>query len=164
MCDILNAIIAAGGTTAYQVPFSPETLRAMYIDAPSLVACHVAEADQLLGFQALWWPTDAAHPFPSGWTYIATFARRGITQRGVGSALFTATRAAAEAAGSSVIDATIRADNTGGLAYYARQGFVDYERLVAVPLNDGTPVDRIRKRFDLQVPVLSSGSSRSAYQ
>jgi len=32
-----------------------------------------------------------------------------------------------------VIDATIRADDTGGLAFYARQGFVDYDRLVGVP-------------------------------
>ena len=149
MCDILNEIIAVGGTTAYEVPFSPETLRARYIDAPSLVACHVAAADQILGFQALWWPTDPADPFPEGWAYIATFARRGMTQRGVGSALFAATRAAAVAAGVSVIDATIRADNTGGLAYYSRQGFVDYDRRVGVPLNDGTPVDRVRKRFDL---------------
>jgi ribosomal protein S18 acetylase RimI-like enzyme len=48
-----------------------------------------------------------------------------------------------------VIDATIRADNTGGLAFYSRQGFVDYDRLVGVPLEDGTPVDRLRKRFDI---------------
>ena len=63
--------------------------------------------------------------------------------------MFAATLEAARAARVAVIDATIRADNTGGLAFYARQGFVDYDRLVGVPLKDGTPMDRIRKRFDI---------------
>ena len=47
------------------------------------------------------------------------------------------------------IDATIRADNTGGLAFYGRMGFTDYDCVAGVPLKDGTLVDRIRKRFDL---------------
>jgi ribosomal protein S18 acetylase RimI-like enzyme len=84
-----------------------------------------------------------------GWAVIATFARRGMTQKGIGAALMEATKAAAQTAGLRVIDATIRADNSGGLAYYTRQGFIDYDVLKDLPLKDGTKVDRIRKRFDL---------------
>jgi RimJ/RimL family protein N-acetyltransferase len=71
-------------------------------------------------------------------------------QRGVGGALFARTLRAAREAGITAIDATIRADNTGGLAFYARLGFVDYDRMVGVPLRNGAPVDRIRKRFDIR--------------
>jgi ribosomal protein S18 acetylase RimI-like enzyme len=73
----------------------------------------------------------------------------GQTRGGVGSALFEETKKAARAAGVRTIDATIRADNTGGLAFYTRMGFVDYDRRVGVPLKNGTPVDRVRKRFDV---------------
>jgi len=148
MCVILNAIIAIGGTTAYEVPFTAATMTANYIQAARLIACHVAEVDGLVGFQALW-HARAEDARPAGWATIATFVRPGLTKTGVGSALFAKTSAAALAAGIRTIDATIRADNTGGLAYYSRQGFRDYDRLVDVPLLDGTPVDRIRKRFDL---------------
>ena len=92
---------------------------------------------------------DPDDPLPDGWATIGTFARVGLTQRGVGGVLFAATLEAARAADIAVIDATIRADNTGGLAFYSRQGFVDYDRLVAVPLKEGKAVDRIRKRFDV---------------
>lgn len=44
-------------------------------------------------------------------------------------------------------NATIRADNAGGLAYYARMGFQDYAVARGVPLADGTPVDRISRRY-----------------
>jgi len=68
---------------------------------------------------------------------------------GIGQKLFSATRFAAKAAEVKTIDATIRADNVGGLKYYSGLGFTDYDVLKQIPLNDGTPVDRIRKRFDL---------------
>ena len=51
--------------------------------------------------------------------------------------------------GREAINATIRADNAGGLAFYTKQGFVDYGVTPAVPLADGTPVDRVHKRFSL---------------
>jgi GNAT superfamily N-acetyltransferase len=142
---------AIGGTTAYEDPFDAASMDAAYISLPELVSCFVAEADgQLIGFQGLMWSFDPDDPLPDGWATIGTFARVRLTKRGVGSALFAETVNAARAACVDVIDATIRADNTGGLAFYSRQGFVDYDRLVGVPLNDGTPVDRVRKRFDLR--------------
>ena len=150
MADLINAIIAIGGTTAYEDAFDAVSMDAAYISLPELVSCFVAEADGgIVGFQGLMRSFDPDDPLPDGWATIGTFARVGLTQRGVGGALFVATLQAARAAGISVIDATIRADNTGGLAFYSRQGFVDYDRLKAVPLKNGTPVDRIRKRLDV---------------
>jgi len=150
MAELINAIIAIGGTTAYEDPFDAASMDAAYISLPQLVSCFVAETDGgIVGFQGLMRSFDPDDPLPDGWATIGTFARVGLTQRGVGGALFAATLQAARDAGISVIDATIRADNTGGLAFYSRQGFVDYDRLKAVPLKNGTPVDRIRKRLDV---------------
>jgi L-amino acid N-acyltransferase YncA len=149
MAALLNEIIALGGTTAYEDPFSPNDMDHHYISNPARISCTVAEeAGEILGFQGLFWPDDPADPFPEGWAYIATFARVGRTGRGIGKALFAATLAAARTAAVQTIDATIRADNAGGLAYYGQLGFTDYARLHSLPLKDGTPVDRVRKRFD----------------
>jgi L-amino acid N-acyltransferase YncA len=149
MAELLNEVIAAGGTTAYEDPFDAAAMDAHYISLPELVSCTVAELDgRIVGFQGLFWPHDSGDSLPEGWAIIATFAKVGLTGAGIGRALFQATRAAARAAGVRTIDATIRADNTGGLAYYTRMGFTDYDRLVGVPLKDGTPVDRVQKRLD----------------
>jgi L-amino acid N-acyltransferase YncA len=149
MAALLNEIIAIGGTTAYEEPFTPESMDHHYVSARNLIACTVAEQHgELLGFQGLFRP-DAEDSLPAGWAFIATFARVGRTGGGVGRALFAQTVKAAQGAGVRTIDATIRADNTSGLAFYSRMGFTDYGRLTGVPLKDGTPVDRIRKRLDL---------------
>ena len=141
---ILNAIIAAGGTTAYETPFTPERLRATHLDGASVLCCHVVlDRDHPVGFQVL----NANPALPEGWGDIASFTRRDPPVRGAGTALFAATRARARALGLSTLNATIRADHRPGLAYYAKMGFVDYALRRAVPLADGTPVDRIlRKR------------------
>lgn len=146
LADLLNAIIARGGTTAFETPFTPAALDAAYLTGAKVHCCFVAEADgRLLGFQTL-----GRQPFlPDAIGDIATFTRMGGTQSGVGTALFAATTARARELGLAAINATIRADNVGGLVFYSRMGFVDHEVVPAVPLNDGTPVDRIRKRFAL---------------
>jgi L-amino acid N-acyltransferase YncA len=150
MAELLNEIIAEGGTTAHEVPFDIAKMDRRYISRPELISCIVAEEyGEIVGFQALYWPSESTNEVPEGWAIIGTFTRLGRTGSGIGKALFAATRAAAKAAGVRTIDATIRADNAVGLIYYSRMGFSDYDRLAAVPLNDGTPVDRVRKRFDL---------------
>jgi len=147
LTDLLNEIIAAGGTTAYETPFTPEAFADAHIDGPAVITSMITEHDddRPMGFQILL----ASDKLGPGWGDIGTFARRGSTTRGIGSALFAATKAAAIAAGLKAINATIRADNTGGLTFYARMGFVDYAVAHAVPLADGTPVDRISRRYDL---------------
>jgi len=79
----------------------------------------------------------------------ASFVASAAAGKGIGQHLFAATKKAAMDAGAAVIDATIRADNVAGLRYYSGLGFVDYDLLKDVPLQDGTRVDRVRKRFDL---------------
>lgn len=144
LADILNPIILAGGTTGIEDVLDPPTLAHWFIDGPDVIACHLAEAGgKPLGFQSLSHYGD----LPPGWADIATFARQ--PRCGIGSALFAATCAAARAAGIVTVNATIRADNAGGLAFYRRLGFVPCRTTPAVPLRDGTPVDRLHHRRDL---------------
>lgn len=146
LAEILNDIIAIGGTTAYQTPKSPSYFDRLLTATDPKTFLHVAEADgKLCGMQ---WvePFDAPREHHGG---IATFARAGITQRGIGSALFQATREASKVAGYETLVAVIRADNGGGLKYYERMGFRDHAVAKAVPLTDGSPVDRIEKRLIL---------------
>ena len=148
LADLLNTIIARGGTTALQDPFTGPSLAAKYLTGPDVICCFVAvdaTMGRLEGFQTL--GRDAELPPDVG--DIGTFVRVGDTQRGVGSALFAATRTEAKARGLSAINATIRADNTGGLTFYGRMGFVDHSVTAGMPLKDGTPVDRVHKRYAL---------------
>ncbi|MCB2135007.1 MAG: GNAT family N-acetyltransferase [Rhodobacteraceae bacterium] len=153
LAALLNDIIAKGGSTAHLRPFDRDRMLAHYIRPPLLIACTMAEdADGALGFQTLeWcdpdWPGPEA--LPSDWAVIASFVAARARGTGVGRALWQVSLGAARAAGVRSIDATIRADNAGGLGYYSALGFIDYDRLLALPLSDGRPVDRVRKRFDL---------------
>lgn len=147
LADLLNEIIDEGGTTAMTSAVSATDLKAWMSRAPNQSAWHLAEDDKgtVLGFQwiepASYLPVDAAA--------IATFSRRGHTGLGIGSALFSATERAARALGYAWINANIRADNSGGLAYYQSRGFEDYGRKRGVTLENGFTVDKILKRFDL---------------
>lgn len=145
---LLNDIIAAGGTTAMEEPLTEGGLTDYFLSGPDVWCCHVAEeasTGEPVGFQAVCRYPD----LPSGWGDIATFARRAPKLPGVGTALFPRTVAAARACALVAINAAIRADNASGLAYYEKMGFRTYRTLAAVPLADGTPVDRILKRYDL---------------
>lgn len=147
LAALLNALIRAGGTTALQQEFTPEALDEAYLTGPKVHCCHVAvdEDGELAGFQTL-----GRYPgLPEDIGDIGTFARIDGKQRGVGSVLFPVTVARARALGHSAINATIRGDNVGGLAFYTKQGFVDHGVTPGVPLADGTPVDRVHKRYNL---------------
>ena len=153
MVALLNDIIALGGSTAHQTPFNTARMVDHYITPALGVSCILLEEDgELLGFQSLvmcdpnWQGEDA---LPTDWAIIATFVSDQARGKGVGRALFDATLTAAKARKIPTIDATIRADNELGLAYYNALGFKDYAILPAVSLADGTKVDRIRKRMDV---------------
>lgn len=146
MTAILNEIIAIGGTTAFEQPLSSDYFDRFIDPSDPKFFLFVAEtADAVVGLQWME-PLDPPNAHLGG---IATFAKPGTVQRGIGSALFKATRAASKSAGYTGIEAKIRADNIGGLAYYAKMGFEDHHVSAAVPLSDGTPVDRIHKRLML---------------
>ena len=147
LASLLNGIIARGGTTAFQRPFAPQRLAESMLMGRSVICCFVAEERDggLGGFQSLVRSED----LPNDIGDIATFSRVGQTQKGIGSQLFAATQAEARRQGLTAISATIRADNVGGLAFYSRLGFTDHSIHRAVPLLDGTAVDRISKRYAL---------------
>jgi L-amino acid N-acyltransferase YncA len=146
LCDLLNAVIRIGGTTAIETPLSHAAFDAYFLGGDLCLGCLVAEAaatGELLGFQAL-----ERHPeLPADWADIATFARPDAKTSGIGTRLFAATQARARALGVIAINATIRGDNSGGLAFYSKMGFADYKVTPQVPLLDGRKVDRISKRY-----------------
>jgi RimJ/RimL family protein N-acetyltransferase len=158
---LLNAIIARGGTTALETPYTPEHLAEAYLTGPEVVCCFVAfdrVTGRIEGFQTL----GRTDHLPADWGDIGTFSRVDGTQRGVGTALFDATRARATELGLVGINATIRADNTGGMAFYDKMGFEDYTVKRAVPLKDGAPVDRIGKHYLLRRQDSTAGDRAMA--
>ncbi|SFR34141.1 GNAT family N-acetyltransferase [Litoreibacter janthinus] len=140
---IINEVVAIGGTTAYQSSLQPSHFDRFVTPEDNRTFMHVAEVDGVVvGFQ---WMS----PDKNGMGVIATFTKPGIAQRGIGSALFQQTLQCCLDAGYTLLDATIRGDNSGGLAYYSKMGFEDHSVTRAVPLEDGTPVDRVHKRMKL---------------
>ncbi len=180
LCQLLNDIIAIGGTTAFEVALTEADFLQSYLTGSDVISCVVAVPKDVpkdvtsdvpsellselpsellsdvpsaptpsapVGFQSI-----TVNPrLPEHWGDLATFCQQGLQGTGVGTVLFQHTRMTAINHQLIALNATIRADNSGGLAYYTRQGFVDYAVARGVPLKDGTPVDRLSKRLMLPV-------------
>lgn len=145
LCQILNDIIAAGDTTAYEDLFDTQGFVAEFM-GDGIVSSLVAVTDRPVGFQVL----IAYGPDRPGVLAIASFADQIEKVPGVGRALFAETLKAAQQLGAEQIIAKVRADNRPGLRFYTGRGFQPIDVVPAVPLADGTPVDRIIHR--LMVP------------
>jgi L-amino acid N-acyltransferase YncA len=147
MRTLLNEIIRVGGTTAITNELSPDEMREWFISGEAVVSCFVAvDSDgAIVGFQSL----SKYDSLPAGWVDIATFASRSRHKSGVGNALFARTREAASKLGFAAINATIRVDNVGGLAYYSRMGFTTYLVEEGDPQAQGRVFNRVHKRFEL---------------
>ena len=148
LCSILNEIIDIGGTTAFQNRLHESEFESYFLNGTDCICCLLAENEEsILGFQSL-----SLHPdLPDDWADIATFARANPKIRGVGTTLFETTLKFARLQNIDSINASIRADNRSGLCYYARMGFEDYSIAKGIPLQDGTPVDRVSKKFTVGV-------------
>ena len=144
---ILNDIIKTGGTTAIETGLSSDAFRVIFFTNPGKISCLTAldDANNPVGFQAL----ERKPTLPDDCADIATYSRRNPSFPGVGRALFARSQEIAREAGCTAINASIRSDNEPGLAYYSKIGFVDHAVDEGVPLKDGTPIDRISKRFTL---------------
>ncbi len=142
LLEMFNAIVEAGGTTAHEEPFSHADFHAHYFKDPAFTYTVLTEGKPI-GFQAVF----ETEP---GLYSVGSFTDQQNPVRGAGAALFEATKAACAAAGGHTIIAKIRADNVPGLAYYTKMGFTDTDRILGVPLNDGTPMDRVVKSLSLQ--------------
>lgn len=146
MTELLNEIIAIGGTTAYLTARSEADIASWVARGGTKASWHVADENGVvLGFQ---WaephdqlPVDAAS--------VATFVRVGTVGKGVGTLLFGATIAKARALGFVWLNASIRSDNTSGLTYYTKMGFTDWKVEPDAALSDGQVTGKHHKRFDL---------------
>jgi len=126
MVAVQNAIFAAGLRKA---PTDLAAVRATYLDHPDRIQCVLADDGDggILGFQSLRIARPGnVYDVAEGWGIIGTHVDPRAARRGVGSALFRATRAAARRAGLTRIDASIAADNALGQAYYDAIGFRTY--------------------------------------
>jgi len=126
MSVVLSEII-----TAWNSPRAsdPDYVRSFYIEDPDKIQCTVAvdETNTILGFQVLKLATEGnIYDVAVGWGIIGTYVKLDIGRRGIGSALFTATKQAALRAGLENIDATIGDTNMLGLGYYEAMGFRTY--------------------------------------
>jgi L-amino acid N-acyltransferase YncA len=147
VAKLLNEIIEAGGTTALVRPVTGDDLHDWMRSKAAQSTWHVAldTSEKVVGFQ---WVTPH-EKLPPEACDIATFVQTGQTGLGIGSALFKATSVAAKSLGYRWINATIRADNEGGLTYYQSRGFRTWNIDEGVTLESGLVVDRISKRFDV---------------
>lgn len=147
MRSLLNEIIRVGGTTATTRELSVDEMQDWFVVGKDVISCFAAlDADgTIIGFQSL----SAYGDLPAGWVDIATFASRSRHKSGIGSALFARTREAASREGFVAINASIRVDNDGGLAYYSRMGFNTYLVEEGNPREQGREFNRVHKRFDL---------------
>ncbi|MGC3938034.1 GNAT family N-acetyltransferase [Roseobacter sp. EG26] len=147
MARLLNAIIEKGGTAALTRPVNAKDLTGWMASNAERSAWHVAvdEQEAVVGFQWI-----SPHPqLPPEAVDVATFVQVGQTGLGIGSALFDASSKAACELGYVWINATIRADNTGGLTYYQSRGFRDWHFDEGIRLESGQIVDKISKRYDI---------------
>ena len=123
----LQALVALGKR---RLPADPDFVSTQYVSHPDNILCSVAEdADgTLLGLQILKRASlGNSYGVTPGWGIIGTHVNPIAPRRGIGRALFTATRAAAQAAGLHKIDATIGATSEEALSYYEAMGFETYK-------------------------------------
>ena len=126
MSRVLRDIIRHTGR---ERPHDETFVTAQYLANPASIRCTVAfdDAGNILGFQSLI-RAEAGNRYdvPAGWGVIGTHIGPAAHRQGVGSALFTSSRQAAERAALEKIDACIGADNLSGLRYYDAMGFRTY--------------------------------------
>lgn len=146
LCALQGRIVRIGGTTAREVPLEEGPFTETYLSGADVICCHTAVLDgRAVGFQSV----GINRALPAGWGDIGTFVDPDLQGTGAGQVLFSATLAAVRAAALIALNATIRADNVPGLAYYARIGFRDYGAEPDYALSTGRVVGRVHRRFDL---------------
>ena len=142
---LLNEIIAIGGTTAIVGPVSPEEFADYFLQGESHICCFrcgrrgrgTPPVSRLLGATR-----NCRRTGPIS-------RRLRVTRpKSPGSAplCLPETRKFVEQSCLTALNATIRADNEGGLKFYGKLGFRTYTVAKQVPLRDGNRIDRISKR------------------
>jgi len=139
---IINHIIAIGGTTAYEEPYTEQAFGNHYIEDAATFNVALSNS-RIVGFQSTF-------EIKRGVYSIGTFTDQKNPVRGAGKALTDKTKADCRTLNGHSILAKITSDNSGGLTFYSKMGFLD-EMVVENDLTrkNGATVDRIIKRFVL---------------
>jgi L-amino acid N-acyltransferase YncA len=147
MSELLNEIIAVGGTTAFLDPVSPEVIRSWMARDADVSSWQVAvdEAGRVLGYQA----AEVAARLPEDTRNMSSFVRVDAVGLGVGSKLFAATLEGMRGLGYTWLNASIRSDNDSGLKYYSKMGFEDYLVDPDAALSDGRVMGKTHKRLKI---------------
>lgn len=146
MADLLNEIIAIGGTTAYLDPVSAEAISEWVARGGTSASWHVADQEGVIvGFQ---W-AEPHKQLPKEAASVATFVRAGAVGHGIGTKLFETTTAKSRALGFEWLNASIRSDNASGLSYYSKMGFEDWKIEPNAALSDGRITGKTHKRYNL---------------
>lgn len=147
MSELLNEIIAIGGTTAFLDPICPETIQSWMAQETKKSLWHVAEDENGLinGYQS----AEVQNAPAEDALNMATFVRVGIVGTGIGTSLFAETSRKARDAGFKWLNASIRSDNESGLRYYSRMGFKDWKIDPEAKLSNGFCSGKTHKRYDL---------------
>ena len=140
--DLLNHTIQLGGTTAYEEPYSVDDFDQHYREETAI--CHIVEQDgKILGFQGLF-------DIGDGVLSVGSFTDQRTPVRGAGRALIEQSKKVAKDLGYVSIIAKVTSDNSSGLSYYGKVGFVDDHVLKNDhQRSNGTWVDRVVKRLVL---------------
>jgi RimJ/RimL family protein N-acetyltransferase len=122
---VMNAVIAEGGLTVFDRPFSDDEERAFIAALGPRSLLNVADVDeQIVGVQSL----DLFSPVADSLAHVATMGtwlRADARGRGIGRALAAASCRAAEALGYKKVVVTVLATNARALRFYRGLGFTD---------------------------------------
>jgi RimJ/RimL family protein N-acetyltransferase len=125
IADVLNAVIAEGAYTLFDVPFSEEDERTFIASLGDRSAVFVAEIDgEIAGVQSV----DQFLGYARSTCHVATMGtwlRSGVRGRGIGRLLAAESFRFAQAHGYSKIVIHVLADNERALRFYRRLGFRD---------------------------------------
>lgn len=147
---VLTAVVAERTYSAIDRPWSVDEQR-RYLEALSgREAFHLAEADAaVVGYQSL----DRYSSFLPSMAHVAqvgTFVLPEWRGRGIGRALFAATRQFAAAAGYGKFVIYVRGSNAGAQAFYQRLGFAPCGRLRRQTVIDGREDDEVLMEYFLR--------------
>jgi RimJ/RimL family protein N-acetyltransferase len=142
--SVLNAVAGERIYSAIDRAWTAAEQRTYLASLSAREAFHVAiePSGQVVGYQSL----DRYSPILSSMAHVGqvgTFLLPEWRRRGVGLALFRATRGFATSTGYRKLVIQVRASNLPAQAFYERLGFVKCGRLRAQVIVDGTEDDEI---------------------
>jgi RimJ/RimL family protein N-acetyltransferase len=149
---VLDAVAGERIHSAIERAWTAAEQRTYLASLSSREAFHVAitASGQIIGYQSL----DRYSPILSSMAHVGqlgTFLLPEWRRRGVGLALFDATRRFAASAGYQKLVIQVRASNVSAQAFYRRLGFVECGRLRAQVILEGTHDDEIVMELFLNV-------------